>query len=66
MSILHRRAAVIARAAQATPAIPAWVDLMKLSEPEAIQLAQQHGITETERMPALQALNAKAKAHENS
>ena len=42
--------------------IPAWAELMKLDEQEALALAKQHGIAESDRMAALQALNAKRKA----
>ncbi|MAK42697.1 MAG: hypothetical protein CMN80_00885 [Spongiibacter sp.] len=63
MSLLHRRQQTMNAAKRAAVShIPAWAELMKLDEQEALALAKQHGIAESDRMAALQALNAKRKA----
>ncbi len=63
MSILHRRKRNKERST-GRDQIPAWIELQKLTETEALNLAHSYGLQASNRGDALSALNAKRKAEQ--
>ncbi|WP_269619939.1 hypothetical protein [Zhongshania sp. BJYM1] len=62
MSILHRRKHTTDHAYNSEPeTIPAWAELQKLTEAEAVAMAAAHGIESADRLDAIGSLNNRRK-----
>lgn len=63
MSLMHRRQNTIKfHAQQPQNAIPAWAELQKLTEADAVAMAAEFGIVCDDRLEAITSLNNRRKA----